>query len=109
MLQRVGVFSPYFPEVRTRVPLEYVQGVAFGEDLGPISLERDPVVRAHVVAELVSVEVRPPGVHEGVGRHPARFSAGERREVREDIAREVIPFRFDDGIMGAWQRYSTHR
>jgi hypothetical protein len=29
--------------------------------------------------------------------------------TRSQYERDLIPFRFVDGIMKAWQRYSTHR
>ena len=55
------VVAPNLPEVRPGAPMEDVESVTFGEHLCPVTIDGDPVVGAHVVAELICVEVRGPG------------------------------------------------
>src|SRR5918998_2519011 len=89
-LQGMGVVTPYLPEVRAGGPVEDVEGVTFGEHFRPIPVEGNPVVGAHVVAELVRVEVRGPGPYEAIGGHVAGRAARERGEVRVDLIGKVV-------------------
>src|SRR5215204_3155487 len=71
--------------------MEDVEGVTFGEHLRPVAIDGDTVVGAHVVAELIRVEVRLPGSYEVIVGHVAGRAARERGEVSVDLIGEVTP------------------
>src|SRR5215212_11803671 len=85
----MGVVAPYLPEVRAGGPMEDVKCVTFGEHLGPVAIYGDPVVGAHVVAQLIRVEIRGPGSYEVIGGHVARRATSERGEVGIDLVGEI--------------------
>ena len=60
----MGVVAPNLPQIRAGGPMEDVESVTFGEHLGPITIDGDPVVGAHVVAELVHIQIRRLGPYE---------------------------------------------
>src|SRR5215217_5153663 len=85
----MGVVAPYLPEVRAGGPMEDVKCVTFGEHLGPVAIYGDPVVGAHVVAQLIRVEIRGPGSYEVISGHVARRATSERGEVGIDLVGEI--------------------
>src|ERR671921_360132 len=87
----MGVVAPNLPEIRAVGPMEDVEGVTFGEHLGAVAIYGDPVVGAHVVAQLIRVEVRGPGSYEVIGGHVARRTARKRGEVGVDFVGEIAP------------------
>jgi len=83
--------------------MEDVEGVTFREHLGAVAIYGDPVVGAHVVAQLISVEIRGPGSYEVIGGHVARRAARQRGEVRIDLVGEIasapLPLFRIDGVV----------
>src|SRR5215213_4829572 len=99
----MGVVAPDLPEVRAVGPMEDVEGVTFREHLGAVAIYGDPVVGAHVVAQLISVEIRGPGSYEVIGGHVARRAARQRGEVGVDFVGEIstapLPLFRIDGVV----------
>src|SRR5918997_843946 len=87
--QGMGIVAPHLPQVRAGGPIEDVEGVTFGEHLGPVAIDGDSVVCAHVVAELVRIQICGPSPHEVIGGHVAGRAARERGEVGVDFVGEI--------------------
>src|SRR5215212_2185577 len=85
----MDVVAPYLPEVRASGPMEDVQSITLGEHLRPVTVDGDSVVGAHVVAELIRVEVRCPFSYKVVGGHVSCRAARKRSEVGVDLIGEV--------------------
>src|SRR5829696_6662334 len=85
----MDVVAPDLPEVRASRPMEDVEGITLGEHLSPVAVDGDSVVGAHVVAELIRVEVRGPCSYKVVGGHVAGRAARKRGEVGVDLIGEV--------------------
>src|SRR3712207_2407607 len=83
--QGMSVVAPDLPEVRAGGPMEDVEGVTFGEHLCLVSIDGDPVVGAHVVAELICVEICGPSPYEVIGGHVAGRAARKRGEIGVDL------------------------
>jgi hypothetical protein len=85
----MGIVAPHLPQIRAGGPTEDVESVTFGEHLGPVAIDGDSVIGAHVVAELVRVEIRGPCPYEVIGGHVAGLAARERGEVGVDFVGEI--------------------
>src|SRR3954463_5647806 len=82
--QGMSIVAPNLPLARAGGPMEDVEGVTFGEPLGPVPVDGDSVVGAHMVAEFICVEVRGPGPYEVVGGYVSGRAARKRGEVSID-------------------------
>src|ERR671917_1143057 len=109
----MGVVTPDLPKIRTGRPMEDVEGVTFGEYLGAVAIYGDPVIGTHVVAQLISVEIRGPGPYEVIGGYVARRATRERGEVSVDFVSEIasapLPiFRIDRVVYFVYNKGDLH-
>src|SRR5829696_4019013 len=99
----MGVVAPDLPQIRAGGPMEEVEGVTFGEDLGAVAIYGDPVVGAHVVAQLLRVKIRGPSPYEVIGGHVAGRAPRQRDEVGVDFVGEIasapLPLLRIDGVV----------